>query len=83
VSTPTFFRTETAFRKWLEQNHGRKTELLVGFHREKSGRGGLAYREALDAALCFGWIDGVRKRYDANSYTIRFAPRAAPASGAW
>ena len=77
VTTPTFFRTETAFRNWLAQNHSRKTELLVGFHRVDSGRGGLSYREALDAALCFGWIDGVRKRYEADSYTIRFAPRVA------
>ena len=48
---------------------------MIGFHRVDSSRGGLTYREALDEALCFGWIDGLRKRYDADSYTIRFTPR--------
>jgi uncharacterized protein YdeI (YjbR/CyaY-like superfamily) len=75
VTVPTFFRTSAAFRKWLEKNHDRTPELLIGFHRVDSGRGGLTYREALDEALCFGWIDGVRKRHDADSYTIRFTPR--------
>jgi uncharacterized protein YdeI (YjbR/CyaY-like superfamily) len=75
VSTPTFFRTAAAFRKWLEQNHDQQTGLLVGFYRVDSGKGGLTYREALDEALCFGWIDGLRKRYDEDSYTVRFTPR--------
>ena len=75
VTKPTFFRTSSAFRKWLEKNHNRAPELSIGFHRVDSGKGGLTYREALDEALCFGWIDGLRKRYDADSYTIRFTPR--------
>jgi uncharacterized protein YdeI (YjbR/CyaY-like superfamily) len=75
VSPPTFFRTAAAFRKWLEKNHDTADELLIGFHRLDSGRGGLTYREALDEALCFGWIDGLRKRYDESSYTVRFSPR--------
>lgn len=75
MSEPTFFRTSSGFRKWLEKNHDRAPELLVGLHRVDSGKGGLTYRQALDEALCFGWIDGVRKRFDANSYTIRFTPR--------
>ena len=75
VTEPTFFRTASTFRKWLENNHDRTPELLIGFHRLDSGKGGLTYREALDEALCFGWIDGVRKRFDADSYTIRFTPR--------
>jgi uncharacterized protein YdeI (YjbR/CyaY-like superfamily) len=75
VSKPTFFRTASSFRKWLQKSHDRTPELLVGFHRGDSGKGGLTYREALDEALCFGWIDGLRKRYDADSYTIRFTPR--------
>jgi uncharacterized protein YdeI (YjbR/CyaY-like superfamily) len=75
VTEPTFFRTASTFRKWLEKNHDRTPELLIGFHRVDSGKGGLTYREALDEALCFGWIDGVRKRFDADSYTIRFTPR--------
>jgi uncharacterized protein YdeI (YjbR/CyaY-like superfamily) len=75
VSEPTFFRTSSGFRKWLEKNYDRTVELLIGFHRVDSIKGGLTYREALDEALCFGWIDGLRKRYDADSYTIRFTPR--------
>ncbi len=76
VTKPTFFRTSADFCAWLEKKHDQTAELLVGIHRVDSGRGGLTYREALDEALCFGWIDGLRKRYDADSYTIRFAPRA-------
>jgi len=75
MNPPTFFRTAAAFRKWLEKNHDAADELLIGFHRVDSGRGGLTYREALDEALCFGWIDGLRKRYDESSYTVRFSPR--------
>jgi uncharacterized protein YdeI (YjbR/CyaY-like superfamily) len=75
VSQPKFFRTEAAFRKWLENNYNRESELRVGFHRVDSGKGSLTYREALDQALCFGWIDGVRRRFDAHSYTVRFSPR--------
>jgi len=79
VSEPTFFRTAADFRQWLERNHNRASELLLGLHRIDSGNAGITYRQALDEALCFGWIDGLRKRYQPGSYTIRFAPRA-PAS---
>ena len=72
---PRFFATPEAFRTWLERQHGRAGELWVGFHKRKSGPPGLTYHGALDEALCFGWIDGVRKRLDARSYTIRFTPR--------
>jgi len=72
---PTFFAAAEEFRAWLEQHHASGRELLVGFHHKASGRGGLTYPAALDEALCFGWIDGVRKRRDAHSYTIRFTPR--------
>jgi uncharacterized protein YdeI (YjbR/CyaY-like superfamily) len=72
---PTFFRSSADFRAWLEKNHSSSTELLVGLYRKESGRGGITYPEALDEALCFGWIDGVRKRVDELSYTIRFTPR--------
>jgi len=77
VSEPSFFRTAAAFRKWLEKNHDRTPELVVGLHRVTSGEGGLTYREALDEALCFGWIDGVRRRYQPGAYSIRFSPRLA------
>ena len=71
------FRDAATFRRWLERNHDREKELWVGFYRNDSGRGGLTYREALDQALCFGWIDGVRKKVDEASYAQRFTPRQA------
>ena len=77
VPKPRFFASGAAFRAWLERHHARSSGLLVGFHRKASGRGGLAYPEALDAALCFGWIDGLRRGSGATAYTIRFAPRRA------
>ena len=72
---PTFFSTPAKFRQWLEQNHDRTTELLLGFHKKSSGKKSITYPEALDEALCFGWIDGVRRNLDETSYTIRFTPR--------
>jgi uncharacterized protein YdeI (YjbR/CyaY-like superfamily) len=72
---PTFFRDAAAFRRWLAKHHATETELLVGFHRKGSGQPSITYPEALDEALCVGWIDGVRKRFDDSSYTIRFTPR--------
>ena len=72
---PTFFSSAEKFRQWLEQNHDRESELLVGFHKKSSGKKSVTYAEALDEALCFGWIDGVRRNLDETSYTIRFTPR--------
>ena len=72
---PAFFQSAADFRDWLAQHHADARELLMGFYRKESGRGGITYPEALDEALSFGWIDGVRKRIDAESYTIRFTPR--------
>ena len=72
---PAHFASGAEFRDWLAIHHATATELLVGFYHKASGKGGLTYSEALDEALCFGWIDGVRKRRDAHSYTIRFTPR--------
>jgi uncharacterized protein YdeI (YjbR/CyaY-like superfamily) len=72
---PMFFKTPAAFRAWLARNHHTARELLVGLYHRKSGKGGPSYQEVLDEALCFGWIDGVRRNYDATSYTIRFTPR--------
>lgn len=71
----TFFKTSTEFRTWLKKNHAKAPELLVGFYKKHSGKAGITYPEALDEALCFGWIDGVRKSIDEISYTIRFTPR--------
>jgi uncharacterized protein YdeI (YjbR/CyaY-like superfamily) len=74
---PRFFSTPAQFRQWLERNHDGETELLVGFHKKSSGKKSVTYNEALNEALCFGWIDGVRKNLDETSYTIRFTPRKA------
>jgi len=74
---PKFFTTPEKFRQWLEKNHDRATELLLGFHKKDSGKKSITYSEALDEALCFGWIDGVRKSLNETSYTIRFTPRKA------
>jgi len=72
---PKFFTSPEKFRQWLERNHDGATELLLGFHKKSSGLKSVTYAEALDEALCFGWIDGVRKNLNETSYTIRFTPR--------
>ena len=69
------FRSAAELRRWLERYHAEATELWVGFHLKAAGLGGPSYGEALDEALCAGWIDGVRYKVDAASYTIRFTPR--------
>src|SRR6266536_5163104 len=70
-----YFRSASEFRRWLEVNHARVSELWVGFFKKDSGKGGLTYAEAVDEALCFGWIDGLKKRVDELSYTHRFTAR--------
>jgi uncharacterized protein YdeI (YjbR/CyaY-like superfamily) len=75
VMKPKFFATAGDFRKWLDVHHATESELLVGFHKVKSGKPSMTWSESVDQALCFGWIDGVRKRIDDESYTIRFTPR--------
>lgn len=72
---PRFFPTPAAFRAWLERHHDRETEIWVRFYKVKSGKGGMVYREALDQALCYGWIDSVLRRVDEDSYAQRFTPR--------
>jgi len=72
---PTFFPTPADFRTWLEAHHDKFRELLVGFHKKSSGKRSITWPESVQVALCFGWIDGVRKSLDENSYTIRFTPR--------
>jgi uncharacterized protein YdeI (YjbR/CyaY-like superfamily) len=72
---PRFFATPDQFHKWLVKNHASAKELLVGFHKKSSGKKSITYPEALDEALCFGWIDGVRNSLNDDSYTIRFTPR--------
>jgi uncharacterized protein YdeI (YjbR/CyaY-like superfamily) len=74
-STPSFFKNQSSFHKWLEKNHDKFSELTVGFYKVNSEKLSFTYKEALDEALCFGWIDGIRKSIDEESYTIRFTPR--------
>jgi uncharacterized protein YdeI (YjbR/CyaY-like superfamily) len=71
---PTFFKSAKEFRVWLEKHHA-KDELVLGFFKVSSGKGGITHKEALDEALCYGWIDGVVKTLTPDSYTIRFGPR--------
>jgi len=77
VAKPAFFARSAHFRTWLESNHESESELLVGFHKRDSGRESITWPESVAVALCFGWIDGVRRRVDEESYTIRFTPRKA------
>jgi uncharacterized protein YdeI (YjbR/CyaY-like superfamily) len=74
---PTFFATPDEFRAWLDAHHATETEVLVGFHKKGSGWPSITWPESVDQALCFGWIDGVRRRIDDDSYSIRFTPRKA------
>jgi uncharacterized protein YdeI (YjbR/CyaY-like superfamily) len=70
-----FFRNASEFRAWLEQHHASETELLVGFQKKSSGKPSMTWSESVDQALCFGWIDGVRRSLGDESYSIRFTPR--------
>ena len=72
---PTFFRTPAAFREWLEKHHSTANELWCGYYKKDSGKPSISWPESVDEALCYGWIDGVRKSLDGISYTIRFTPR--------
>ena len=76
---PTAFRTPELFRAWLERHHDSERELLVRLFKVHASHRGMGYAHALDEALCFGWIDGVRRSFDEDSFTIRFTPRK-PAS---
>jgi uncharacterized protein YdeI (YjbR/CyaY-like superfamily) len=75
ASESTFFSTESDFRRWLEVNHATGSELLVGFWKKSSGKPSIDWPQARDQALCFGWIDGIRKSLGDDAYTIRFTPR--------
>jgi uncharacterized protein YdeI (YjbR/CyaY-like superfamily) len=72
---PAFFETPDDWREWLARHHDTVPELWVGFHKKGTGRPSITWPESVDQALCFGWIDGVRRRIDENSYVIRFTPR--------
>jgi uncharacterized protein YdeI (YjbR/CyaY-like superfamily) len=72
-----YFKTPAEFRRWLAAHHDKERELLVGFYKKSSEQPGISYKEAVDEALCFGWIDGIKKRVDEHRYTHRFSPRKA------
>jgi uncharacterized protein YdeI (YjbR/CyaY-like superfamily) len=74
---PVFFKTPLEFRNWLEEHHASARELVVGFLKKHTGRPSVTWPETIDQALCFGWIDGIRKRIDEDSYSVRFTPRRA------
>ncbi len=73
----TFFKRPSDLRKWFERHHAKEQELWVGYYKKDSGKPSITWPESVDEALCFGWIDGIRKSVDAVSYTIRFTPRRA------
>jgi uncharacterized protein YdeI (YjbR/CyaY-like superfamily) len=75
VTNPKFFSSPKKLREWLEKNHAKKKELWVGFHKKHTGKPSITWPQSVDEALCFGWIDGIRKGIDENSYAIRFTPR--------
>ena len=77
---PKFFKTPREFRHWLSKHHDQESELLVGFYKKDSGRQSITWPESVDQALCFGWIDGIRRRIDDYSYSIRFTPRRQPST---
>jgi uncharacterized protein YdeI (YjbR/CyaY-like superfamily) len=77
VMEPTTFERPEDFRAWLEQHHDSEPELWVGYYKKGSRKASITWPESVDEALCFGWIDGIRKSIDAERYMIRFSPRRA------
>jgi uncharacterized protein YdeI (YjbR/CyaY-like superfamily) len=75
MKSPRFFKNAAAFRTWLERYGASEKELLVGYWKVDSGRPSMSWSDSVDEALCFGWIDGIRRRIDDQSYSIRFTPR--------
>jgi uncharacterized protein YdeI (YjbR/CyaY-like superfamily) len=78
---PRFFATPARFRAWLEKRHADATELWVGFYKRDTGKASITWPQSVDEALCFGWIDGIRKSLGEESYVIRFTPRRS--TGKW
>lgn len=70
-----FFKNQSDFRQWLEKNHKKELEILVGFFKVGTGKPGMTWPQSVDEALCYGWIDGIRRTIDNSSYCIRFTPR--------
>ncbi|MFH1197497.1 MAG: YdeI/OmpD-associated family protein [bacterium] len=72
---PQFFKTSSGLRKWFEKNHDKKNEIFIGFYKKGTGKPGVTYPESVDQALCFGWIDGIGRSINEESYCVRFTPR--------
>lgn len=72
---PEFFKDQLEFRKWLELNHQKEKEIIVGYYKVGTGKPSMTWSQSVDQALCFGWIDGIRRSIDFESYSIRFTPR--------
>ena len=75
MRVPIYFASAADFRAWLAKHHARASEVVAGFYKRGTGKPSMTWNESVDEALCFGWIDGVRRSVDANRYTIRFTPR--------
>jgi len=74
---PVFFPSQSDLRKWLEKNSTKEKELIIGYYKKATGKASIDWSESVDEAICFGWIDGIRKSIDDESYQIRFTPRNA------
>jgi uncharacterized protein YdeI (YjbR/CyaY-like superfamily) len=69
---PVFFQNQNEFRKWLEKNHNKKSEVIVGYYKSGTGKPSMTWSQSVDQAICFGWIDGIRRSIDEEKYCIRF-----------
>jgi uncharacterized protein YdeI (YjbR/CyaY-like superfamily) len=72
---PVFFKDQNEFREWLRKNHDKEAELVVGYYKVSTGKPSMTWSESVDQAICYGWIDGIRRSIDDESYSIRFTPR--------
>jgi uncharacterized protein YdeI (YjbR/CyaY-like superfamily) len=72
---PVFFKTPAEFRAWLKKHHKTASELIVGYYKKASGKRTMTWQESVDEALCFGWIDGIRRSHGGDAYSNRFTPR--------
>jgi uncharacterized protein YdeI (YjbR/CyaY-like superfamily) len=72
---PFYFKDQNEFRKWLEKNHNKESEIFVGYYKVGTGKSSMTWSQSVDQAICFGWIDGIRRSIDKERYCIRFTPR--------
>ena len=72
---PEYFHDQNEFREWLEKNHDKESEIIAGFYKVGTGKPSMTWSQSVDQAICFGWIDGIRRSVDKERYTIRFTPR--------